>query len=156
MPRWATGPNGIYGSSKGSEQPWVQSRHPSLAPMNLDIILASRSLVEEAWNQPGKWEANLSSAEAMLAKALIEIPGDVLALTCLGAVLSDLGEHEKAASALQRAVELGSTDRNTHFNLGVARMNCGTHEEAMASFREAKGLQPSPLSWEAYFDPQAH
>lgn len=124
--------------------------------MNLDIISASRSLVEEAWKQPDKWEANLSSAEAMLAKALIEAPDNVLALTCLGAVLSDQGEHPKAASALQRAVELGSTDRNTYFNLGVARMNCGTHERAMASFREAKDLQPSPLSWEAYFDPLAH
>ncbi|MGJ7555801.1 hypothetical protein ACSFBI_17525 [Variovorax sp. RB3P1] len=124
--------------------------------MTLDIISASRSLVEEAWKQPDKWEANLTSAEALLARALVEVPGNVLASTCLGAVLCDRGEHKKAASVLQRAVELGSTDRNTYFNLGVAKMNCGAAEEAMASFRRAEGLQPSRLSWEAYFDPQAH
>jgi len=32
-------------------------------PMNLDIISASQSLVAEAWKQPDKWEANLSSAD---------------------------------------------------------------------------------------------
>ncbi|MDP9993917.1 Flp pilus assembly protein TadD [Variovorax boronicumulans] len=124
--------------------------------MNLDIISASRALVEESWKQPDKWEANLTSAEAMLARALIEVPGHVLASTCLGAVLCDQGEHKKAVSVLLRAVELGSTDRNTYFNLGVAKMNCGEDEEAMAFFRRAESLQPSRLSWEAYFDPQAH
>lgn len=124
--------------------------------MNLEIISASRSLVEEAWKQPDKWDENLISAAAMLASALIEVPGNVLALTCLGAVLCDRGEHKKASFVLQRAVELGSTDRNTYLNLGVAKMNCGANEEARASFRRAEGLQPSSLSWEAYFDPQAH
>lgn len=61
--------------------------------MNLDIISASRSLVAEAWKQPEKWEANLTSAGAMLARALIEAPGNVLASTCFGAVLCDQGEH---------------------------------------------------------------
>lgn len=124
--------------------------------MTLDIISASRSLVEEAWKQPDKWEANLASAEAMLARALIEVPGNILASTCLGAVLCDRGEHKRAASVLQRAVDLGSTDRNTYFNLGVAKMNCGADEEAMACFRGAARLQPSRLSWEAYFDPQGY
>lgn len=124
--------------------------------MNLDLISASRSLVEEAWKKADKWEANLASAEAMLSKALLEVPGNVLALTCLGAVLSDQGKHEKATIVLKRAVALGSTDRNTYFNLGVATMNYDTHEKAMAAFRGAEGLQASSLSWEAYFDAQAH
>lgn len=124
--------------------------------MNLDLISASRSLVEEASSKPGKWAANLASAEAMLSKALIEVPGNVLALTCLGTVLSDQGKHKQAADVLERAVELGSTDRNTYFNLGVARMNYDTHENAMAAFRDAEGRQASPWSWEAYFDAQAN
>lgn len=124
--------------------------------MNLDLISASRSLVEEAWRKPDKWAANLASAEAMLSKVLLEVPGNALALTCLGAVLSDQGKHEKAAAVLERAVELGSTDRNTYFNLGVARMNYDTHEKAMAAFRDAEGRQTSPWSWEAYFDAQAN
>ncbi|QNK68607.1 tetratricopeptide repeat protein [Variovorax sp. PAMC26660] len=124
--------------------------------MNLDIISASRSLVEEAWQKPETCESNLVCAEAILSKALLEVPGDVLALTCLGAVLSDQGKHEKAASVLQRAVGLGSTDRNTYFNLGVATMNCGTREKAMDAFRSAERFKASPLSWEAYFDAQAN
>lgn len=124
--------------------------------MILDVISLSRSLVEEAWNNPDKWEANLASAEALLSKALVESPDDVLALTCLGAVLSDQGKHEEAASVLKRAIELGSTDRNTFFNLGVATMNFGTRAKAMSAFRGAEGLQASPLSWTAYFDAQAH
>lgn len=92
----------------------------------------------------------------MLSKALLEVPGNILALTCLGAVLSDQGKHERAAAVLERAVALGSTDRNTYFNLGVARMNYDTHEKAMAAFRDAEGRQASPSSWEAYFDAQAN
>ncbi|MNY53447.1 hypothetical protein D3C86_1892070 [compost metagenome] len=92
----------------------------------------------------------------MLSKALVESPGNVLTLTCLGAVLSDQGKHKEAASALRRAVELGSTDRNTFFNLGVATMNFSTRAKAMSAFRGADGLQASPQSWPAYFDAQAH
>ncbi|MNL05823.1 hypothetical protein D3C87_1264370 [compost metagenome] len=124
--------------------------------MSEDFISISRSLVEDAWKKPEKWEANLASAQAMLSKVLVESPDNVLALTCLGAVLSDQGKHEEAASALKRAVELGSTDRNTFFNLGVATMNFGTRAKAMSAFRGAEELQASPLSWTAYFDAQAH
>lgn len=124
--------------------------------MNTDLVCASRSLVEEAWNEPDKCAEKLACAEAMLSKALLEAPGNVLVLTCLGAVLCDQGEHEKAAAVLARAVELGSTDRNTYFNLGVARMNCDTPKKAMAAFRDAGAHQASPRSWEAYFDAQAN
>lgn len=124
--------------------------------MDLDLISVSRSLVEEAWSNPDKWDANLACAEALLSKALVDTPGNVLALTCLGAVLCDQGKHKEAALALKRAVELGSTDRNTFFNLGVAMLNFSTHEKAMPAFRRADGLQASPLSWAAYFDAQAH
>lgn len=124
--------------------------------MILDVISLSRSLVDDAWNNPEKWEANLASAQAMLSKVLVESPDNVLALTCLGAVLSDQGKHEEAASALKRAIELGSTDRNTFFNLGVATMNFSTRAKAMSAFRSAEGLQASPLSWTAYFDAHGH
>ncbi|WP_447773502.1 hypothetical protein [Variovorax boronicumulans] len=49
--------------------------------MTLDFISISRSLVEDAWNNPDKWEANLASAQALLSKALVESPDNVLALT---------------------------------------------------------------------------
>ena len=82
-------------------------------------------------------------------------PNDVLVLTCLGAVLCDQAKHKEAAEFLQRARQLGSVDRNTHFNLGVALLNTATHSEAMVAFNRAKLLTADPQSIEAYFDPQA-
>jgi Flp pilus assembly protein TadD len=57
---------------------------------------------------------------------------------------------------LSRAASNGSTDRNTYFNLGVAVLNCGKHENAKKWFEKARGLEANPESWKAYFDPQAH
>jgi Flp pilus assembly protein TadD len=70
--------------------------------------------------------------------------------------LSDQGHHRDAAEVLKRAASLDSQDRNTYFNLGVAILNCGSHEEAMSWFTKAKSMHADSESWEAYFDPQAH
>ena len=122
----------------------------------MSAIEFSKTLVQEAFSQPGKFASNLARAEELLLGALAQAPDDTLLLTGLGAVLCDQGKHEKATTVLRRAVELGSVDRNTFFNLGVSILNSGTHEEAMTFLSKANSLEPSPLSWEAYFDPQAH
>ena len=122
----------------------------------MSTIDACKSLVQEAFSSPSKWEGNLTRAEALLSAAILREPASTLLLTCLGAVLCDQAQHEKAVTVLSRAAALGSTDRNTFFNLGVAVLQSGSHEEAMRFFSKARALQPSPQSWEAYFDPQAH
>ena len=121
----------------------------------MSTVEACKSLVREAFVSPDKWQSNLARAEESLSEALAGDPANPLLLTCLGAVLCDQGQHARAAQVLRRAVEHGSQDRNTYFNLAVAVLSCGTHEEAMRLFSRARSLQPSSQSWEAYFDPQA-
>jgi len=113
-------------------------------------------LVAEAWKRSELWSANLTESERILRAAVASEQKDVGLLTCLGAVLSDLGKHKEAVGILESALRLGSKDRNTFFNLGVAEINSGTHEKAMGYFKQAQVLPKSLITWEAYFDPQAH
>jgi hypothetical protein len=94
----------------------------------------------------------------VLSKALLEVLSNVLALTCLVAVLSDHGKHENDAAVLASCgTRVNRPEhRNTFFSLGVAKMNYDTHGKAMAAFRDAEGRQASPSPWEAYFDAQAN
>jgi Flp pilus assembly protein TadD len=64
--------------------------------------------------------------------------------------------YAEATEVLQEAIALGSKDRNTFFNLGVALLNTSTREAAMVEFNKARNLTADARSLEAYFDPQAH
>ena len=122
----------------------------------MSLISESRKLVDQAWQSPGTWDANYAAAEALLRQALARTPDDPLTLTCLGAVLSDVGKHGEAASLLRRAVELGSTDRNTFYNLGVALVNRGALKRGRSLLLKAAEMTASPESWSAWFDPHGH
>ena len=113
-------------------------------------------LVARAWRDDSKWERCLSEAVRLLRRHLREDPRCIRALTCLGAVLSDMGRHREAVAVLQRACSLGSTDANTYFNLGVATMNTAERGAAIRHFQRARGLEADPATFEAYFDPHAH
>jgi Tfp pilus assembly protein PilF len=119
-----------------------------------DAVRDAKRLIEEVWKSSRLWSQNYGQARALLEPARAADANDVLVLTYLGAVLSDQGHHLNAAIVLRKAVANGSTDRNTYFNLGVAVLNSGTHEEAMSWFKKADALQADSESWEAYFDPQ--
>ncbi len=99
--------------------------------------------------------AALIQAESLLLAVLAATPDDAALLTGLGAVQCDLGRYADAVDALQRAVRLQSDDRHTCFNLGVALLNRGDGQQAMARFRQAATREGSAATWEAYFDPQA-
>jgi len=118
-------------------------------------LAVCRLLISEAWSCDAKWQANYVAAEKRLREALPRHENDVVLLTFLGAVLCDLNRYTRAIEVLQRAVELGSTDRNTYYNLGVALLNRATHEEAMLAFTKAQQFSADPRSLEAYFDPHA-
>jgi Flp pilus assembly protein TadD len=100
---------------------------------------------------------HLDTARAILEEASAANPDDTTLLVCLGAVLSDRGEHVLAISVLERAIELGSVDGNAHRNLAIALMNCDSdgRRRAMGIFKKANKMTPSPETWEAYFDPHA-
>jgi Flp pilus assembly protein TadD len=119
-------------------------------------LVQAKFLVEEAWSDSSKWSANLSAAHRLLELALLEEPSDVSLLTGLGAVLCDQAKYSEAAPLLERAVELGSIDGNTHYALAIASFNINGRSEGAALFRKASELKPSQSTWQAYFDPQAH
>jgi Tfp pilus assembly protein PilF len=115
----------------------------------------ARGLVDEAFERPERWERNLAEADGLLRAAIQSEPERPELLTALGAVLCDRLAFEEAVAVLERALELGSQDRNTHFNLGVALLGTARSGEATAAFRRASSLAASPATWEAYFDPHA-
>lgn len=133
----------------------AKSRHSTQTSKHMNPVSTSRALVQESFANAGKWNANMAEAESLLTSALNESSDDITALTCLGAVLCDQAKYQRATDMLKKAVELGSTDRNTYFNLGVALFAHAAQEEAMDAFRRAQSLDASPETWEAYFDPQA-
>ncbi|MEA9579443.1 hypothetical protein VC218_11135 [Xanthomonas nasturtii] len=119
-------------------------------------VEACNMLVQEGYLSPEKWGANLAQAQRLLSEALVDDSDNPLLRTCLGAVLCDQGQHTDAALQLRHAIAHGSQDRNTFFNLGVALLNSRSGKDAMTFFDKARSFQASPLSWQAYFDPQAH
>lgn len=118
----------------------------------------ARRLVEETWNDTTKWEANLNAAQEILEMAVAAEPSDAAALVCLGAVLADRGKPQEAVEVLEKAIQLGSVDRNAYQNLAIALMDCDIagRERAPSVFKLAEQLQASPQTWEAYFDGQGY
>lgn len=119
-----------------------------------DRVTSARALWKLAWRSPMS-EQPLQEARAILEKSLEADQRNVVALTCLGAVLCDLHLYAKAREYLERAVQLGSTDRNTYINLFVAMLDSEAMEDARAALDEGVHFERNPETWEAYFDPQA-
>lgn len=122
----------------------------------MNAIDKSHQLVMECYGNPDKWEENLQLAEAGLREALEARPQDSELLTCLGAVLCDQGQFAEAQAVLSKAMQCGSLDRNTYFNLAVALLNTATHAKAKLMFGKSNTLVASKRTWQAYFDPMAH
>lgn len=119
-----------------------------------DCVTSARALWTQAWRSPMS-EQPLQEARAILEKSLEADERNVVVLTCLGAVLCDLHLHAQARKYLERAVQLGSTDRHTYFNLFVAMLDSEAMEDARAALDEGLRFERNPATWEAYFDPQA-
>lgn len=116
----------------------------------------ARALVEKAYQSDDQWDRSFGAARQLLENALRNDPSNVVLLTCYGTVLSDIGRHGEAVDVLRKAIALGSRDRNTWFNLGVALVNTGDHESGREVLAKAARFSPGQETWEAYFDPQAH
>jgi hypothetical protein len=120
------------------------------------LVTAARTLVDRTWtNDPVPYDTLLGEARALLERALDDNPDDVAVLTCLGAVLCGLRLHAEAREYLVEAIHLGSTDRNTYFNLFVAMLEGSSMDEARAVLKGGAAFAADPLTWEAYFDPHA-
>jgi hypothetical protein len=119
-----------------------------------ESVTSARALWKLAWRRPMSYEP-LHEARAILENSLKTDEDDVVALTCLGAVLCDLHLYALARENLERAVRLGAADRNTFFNLYVAMLDSATMEDARAALHQGAHLERNPVTWEAYFDAQA-
>lgn len=125
--------------------------------MNIEELnTKAKLLVDEAWKDSSKWHQNFDEVKSLLEAALITMPNDEVTLINYGTVLCDMGSHKTAAEFLRKAIEQGSENRHVFYNLGVALMNCSTHEEAMIYMKKAKTKAADALTWEAYFDPMGH
>lgn len=121
----------------------------------LACLQAARAIVDRAWANQAAYDDTLREAAALLDAQRLRHPHDVAVLTCLGAVLCDLGQHAEARAYLEQAVAAGATDRNAHVNLFVALLGCATQAKARAALKRAEGLEANPVTWQAYFDPHA-
>ncbi|WP_266159527.1 UDP-N-acetylglucosamine-peptide N-acetylglucosaminyltransferase [Dyella silvatica] len=117
-------------------------------------VTLARALVNQAWSSPMSYEP-LWKARRLLENLLKVEQDHLLVLTCLGAVLCDLHLRTEAQAVLEQAARLGSTDRNTYFNLFVAMLGNATQQEARAALEQGVHLERDASSWEAYFDPHA-
>ncbi|MCC7635229.1 tetratricopeptide repeat protein [Stenotrophomonas rhizophila] len=115
----------------------------------------ARQHVDAAFNGIASADLALGNAWTILQRALVNEPASIPLLTCLGAVACDRGDHAGARVLLEQALALGSTDRHTAFNLGVALLNTGETTLARRQFARASTQSADPQTWAAYFDPQA-
>ena len=122
----------------------------------MKVIREARRLVMESYRGAKGSAKNDSLARTLIADGLRADPENPALLTCLGALLSDAGQHRKAVEVLKRAVKLGSKDGNTYFNLAVATLNCGAYSQATKYFKRAREFKKRSDTWEAYFDPHGH
>ncbi len=121
----------------------------------MELNQTAMELVGQVWQNADIWETHYRKAVALLRSALKMEPENIITLTNLGTALCDTGKYQQARLFLEKAITLGSQDYNTYFNLAVAIIN-SSDEDAMPFFSRAVGKEPSPHTWAAYFDPQAH
>ncbi len=120
----------------------------------LEIVV---KLYKEIWADLKKRNKNLLKIEQYLTELLNLYPNDTRALTNLGAILSDNGKHKDALIELLKAEKLESKDANLYRNIGIAKMGIESERPyAMEYFEKANKLESDKLTFEAYFDPQAH
>ena len=88
-------------------------------------------------------EGRLKDALELLQQAAAAQPDDGGAQALLGAVHSQLGQHEEARSALTTAVALEPNAQSHRFNLAVALEQAGDHEAALDAYEACLGLDPN-------------
>lgn len=116
-----------------------------------------KKLQARRWDNEDHWD----QINDLLIKELDEIlliePQNTSALVSIGAVYSDMGENETALSYLEKALKLGSEDKNLFINLSIVMVYMEKHPEEYHEYLEtAEDKAEDPLTFKAYFDPQSH
>ncbi|MDW9380248.1 tetratricopeptide repeat protein [Chryseobacterium sp. JV558] len=125
----------------------------STIPQRLENV---KKLQAKRWENEDHWD----TLNDLLVKELDEIlliePENTSALINIGAVYSDMGENEKALEYLKMALNLGSKDKNLFVNLAIVLVYMEKHQEEYLEYlEEVEDKTEDPLTFKAYFDPQA-
>lgn len=89
-------------------------------------------------------------AMPILEKHLSEEPDDPIALANLSVCHGALGDSEKALSLAKTALELSPESGPAHYAYGSYHSKAGDFRSAEASYKKAKELWPSALTFAAY------
>ena len=92
----------------------------------------------------------LREAEAVIERLWSSRPTDLTALTHIGLVAANIGRHELAKVALERALQLRPEDPQLQFNLATALRNLGELAGAEALYDSV--IRSRPGNWEAYLN----
>ena len=113
-----------------------------------------KHLEGSSWKDFAKKDAMWQGLVADLERILAHDPENVLALTNLGALYSNLMQYEAALQVLLKAVQLNCKDSNLYFTLGVVSIGLEQEKEAKKYFKKALSLEPNPFTLEAYIHSQ--
>ncbi len=116
------------------------------------IYLQVKQLVEEVWKDHTKYDENYKLIISLMLKVLDQNPNDIIAMTNLGAAYCDLGKYDEAINVLKKAERLGSEDKNTLFNIGVALINSASQIEAKKYFKSSQKFMANEFTYQAYVD----
>lgn len=101
-----------------------------------------KQLVEEARQSKPFDQTKYGKAVELFKKVLAADAEDPVALTNLGAVLTDMGSHETALKILQKAENIGSEDAHLYHNIGAAMIHISSDTRSKAGyyFKKASNL----------------
>ncbi|WP_160136351.1 tetratricopeptide repeat protein [Chryseobacterium sp. c4a] len=115
-----------------------------------------KKLQAKRWENDDHWDALNDLLVKELDEILLIEPENTSALINIGAIYSDIGENEKALDYLKTALKLGSEDKNLFVNLAIVMVYMEKHQsEYLEYLEEAEEKVENPLTFKAYFDPQA-
>ncbi|WP_294283295.1 hypothetical protein [uncultured Chryseobacterium sp.] len=115
-----------------------------------------KKLQAKRWENEDHWDEINDLLIQELDDILSAEPENTAALINIGAVYSDMGENEKALEYLQKALRLGSVDKNLYINLAIVMVYMEMHPEEYHEYLEtAEDKSEDPLTFKAYFDPQS-
>jgi tetratricopeptide (TPR) repeat protein len=62
-------------------------------------------------------------------------------------VLDDLGRHQEALCAIDKAAELNPDDLDAWYNIAIALRKLGHYEDALLAIEKAFELNPNDYDW---------